>query len=111
MEPYTCIGDSLSQRDAAILVPFWTQKEPRGGDGVTIGRYVRDISVKARSILGRPQRGVLSSSRPTESIHADGEPGTREGPMWGVRDVVSSMVASTFASRVVLRGSISFARC
>ncbi|CAN0024749.1 unnamed protein product [Scytosiphon promiscuus] len=64
-----------------------TAKEPRGGDGVTIGRYVRDISVKARSILGRPQRGVRSSSRPTESVNADREPGTREGPMWGVRDV------------------------
>ncbi|CAM9180188.1 unnamed protein product, partial [Hapterophycus canaliculatus] len=62
-------------------------KETRGGDGVTIGRYVRDISVKARSMLGRPQRGVLSSSRPTEFVHADREPDTRKGPMWGVRDV------------------------
>ncbi|CAM9117146.1 unnamed protein product [Ectocarpus sp. 8 AP-2014] len=63
-------------------------KEPRRGDqSVTIGRYVRDISVKARSMLGRPQRGVLTSSRPTESVHADREPDTREGPMWGVRDV------------------------
>ncbi|CAB1096112.1 unnamed protein product [Ectocarpus sp. CCAP 1310/34] len=64
------------------------EKEPRRGDqSVTIGRYVRDISVKARSMLGRPQRGVLTSSRPTESVHADREPDTREGPMWGVRDV------------------------
>lgn len=88
-----------------MVIALETQKEPRRGDqSVTIGRYVRDISVKARSMLGRPQRGVLTSSRPTESVHADREPDTRGGPMWGVRDVVSgkalSFVQYTFVCMV-----------
>lgn len=41
-------------------------------------------------MLGRPQRGVLSLTRPTESVHADREPDPREDPIWGARDVVSS---------------------
>lgn len=78
-------------RNTALPVLLKNVKGPRRADqNVTIGRYVRDISVKARSMLGRPQRGVLSLSRPTESVHADREPDPREDPMWGARDVVSS---------------------
>lgn len=66
------------------------QAAPGGDKGVTIGGYVREISVKARSMLGRPQPDVLGSSRrPMASDHTDHESDTRQDQMWGVRHVVS----------------------
>lgn len=66
------------------------QATPGGDKGVTIGGYVREISVKARSMLGRPQPDVLGSSRrPMASDHTDHESDTRQDQMWGVRHVVS----------------------
>lgn len=57
---------------------------------VTIGRYVREISVKARNMLGRPQGASRGTSwRPNTSVHASHEQDTRQDQMWGVRDVVS----------------------
>lgn len=66
------------------------QAAPGGDKGVTIGGYVREISVKARSMLGRPQPDVRGSSRrPMASDHTDHESDTRQDQMWGVRQVVS----------------------
>lgn len=71
---------------------------PRGDKSVTIGRYVREISVKARNMLGRPQPGVVGTSRrqPT-SIHTSHEPDARQNHMWGARDVVSALLLRTDA--------------
>lgn len=63
---------------------------------VTIGRYVREISVKARNMLGRPQAGARGASwRPSSSAHASHEQDAREDQKWGARDVVSLIIVAT----------------
>lgn len=58
--------------------------------GVTVVRYVQEISHKARSMLGRPQAEVSRATRrPATFNHASQQPDARQDHIWAGGDVVS----------------------
>lgn len=66
------------------------QDTPGVDKTVTIGRYVREISVKARYMLGRQQAAVAGSSRrPSPADHPEHEPDTLQETIWDARETVS----------------------
>ncbi|CAM9094825.1 unnamed protein product [Laminaria digitata] len=101
--PPSGVSPSTAEEKRSRSVMQKPAKEAPGGDkSVTIGRYVREISVKARSMLGRQPRGALGSSRrPMSSDRIDREPDTRQDQMWSARNVayIGSPIAKEDADK------------